>query len=64
MFKKLEKIRNQGQLFRKKIRRKACEISKEFICKHPNCDKSYGTKLALKYHQNLKHEKNEKNYDS
>lgn len=40
---------------KKKHRRLAVEISKDFKCPYPGCSKQYGTDVSLNLHIKLKH---------
>jgi hypothetical protein len=51
-----EKLQAEGRPLRKKhIRRKAAQIVRQFVCKEPDCDKSYGSEVSLSLHTKLKH---------
>ena len=40
---------------RKRVRRTASQISRQFDCQTQNCGKSYGTEASLVQHIKLKH---------
>lgn len=48
-------IRRENVERKKKSRRSADEIDKEFCCEMENCLKEYATQASLKIHQKLKH---------
>jgi hypothetical protein len=40
---------------KKKVRRPAAQIPKNYLCPFPHCEKSYGTDVSLNLHMKLKH---------
>lgn len=60
MFNKLEEIKNDNAKFKKKMRRKAEDIPRSFVCPAGDCFRSYGSELALKVHIKKKHPEGER----
>lgn len=46
---------NNVYIFRKRIRKRKCDIERCFKCPIPDCDKSYGSENSMNQHLKLKH---------